>query len=140
MQDVEQKVSLRAVLVALLSLGIAFGSAALTSRGASVVLYVLIGIVILAIAALGLHRRPLGWLSRVGGTGLARFLAVFLPLVGTAIFVLYPLAVGFVAKVGADVRTDFAVVAIISSLIALANLAILVLNIIDLRRSRKPLR
>ncbi len=114
MQDAEQRASQRAVWVLLLSLGIAFGSAALTSEGASIVLYVVLGIVIIAIAVARLYRRPLEWLHRSGGRRLAGVLAVLFPL-GTALtFTLYPLAVAFVASAGADVRTRFAIVAVIS--------------------------
>lgn len=137
MRGAEQKASQRAILVSLLSLGIAFGSAALTSDGASIVLYALLGIVIVASAVLGLYRRPLDWLNRRGGRRLAGFLAVFLPLMGVAVFVLYPAAVGFGAVVGLDIRTKFAIVAVISGVIALANLTTFVLNIIDLVKSRQ---
>jgi len=139
MRGAEQKASQRAILVSLLGLGIAFGSAALTSDGASIVLYILLGIAIVAIAVSGLYRRPLDWLNRSGGRRLAGFLAVFLPLMGVAVFVLYPVAVGFGAVVGLDIRTNFAIVAVISGVIALANLAVLVLNVIDLLRSRQAL-
>ena len=125
--------------VSLLSLGIAFGSAALTSEGASAVAYILLGIVIVAAVVSRLYRRPLSWLDRIGGRGLAGFLGVFLPLGGVLIFILYPLAVGFVATAGADVRTNFAIVAVISGVIALANLGVLILNIVDLLRSRRAL-
>ena len=139
MQSVEQKASQRAVSVLLLSLGIAFGSAALTSEGASAVAYILLGIIIVATVVSGMYRRPLGWLNRTGGRGLAGFLGVFLPLGGVFIFILYPLAVGFGATAGADIRTDFAIVAVISGVNALANLAILILNVVDLLRSRRAL-
>jgi len=139
MQSVEQKVSQRAVSVSLLSLGVALGSAALTSEGASAVAYILLGIVIVAAVVSRLYRRPLSWLDRIGGRGLAGFLGVFLPLGGVLIFILYPLAVGFVATAGADVRTNFAIVAVISGVIALANLGVLILNIVDLLRSRRAL-
>ncbi|HLC01713.1 MAG TPA: hypothetical protein VJK02_01625 [Anaerolineales bacterium] len=139
MQSVEQKASQRAVSVLLLSLGLAFGSAALTSEGASAVVCILLGIVIVATVVSGLYRRPLGWLNRTGGRGLARFLGVFLPLGGALLFILYPLAVGFVATAGADVRTNFAIVAVISGVIAPANLGVLILNTVDLLRSRRAL-
>jgi hypothetical protein len=137
MQGAELRASQRAAWILLLSLGIAFGSSALTSEGASIVLYILLGIVIVATAVSGLYRRPLEWLHRSGGRRLAGFLAVFLPLGGTLIFILYPLAVGFVASAGADVRTKFAIVAVISGVIAIANLLVLVLNVADLLRSRQ---
>jgi hypothetical protein len=137
MQAVEQKASHRAVLVSLLSLGIAFGSAALTSDGADIVLYILLGTAFLAIVVSGLYRRPLAWLTGAGGRGLAGFLAVFLPLGGLVIFTLYPLAVGFAASAGATVRSKFAAVAVISGVIALANAAILASNAVSLLRSRR---
>ena len=139
MQGAEQRASQRAVRVLLLSLGIAFGSAALTSEGASIVLYVVLGIVIIAIAVARLYRRPLEWLHRSGGRRIAGVLAVLFPLGSALIFTLYPLAVAFVASVGADVRTRFAIVAVISGVIAIANLLVLVMNIVDLLRSRQAL-
>ena len=137
MQSASRKASQRAVLTMLLSLGIAFVFAALTGEGAVIFLYILLGLAILIVAISGLYRRPLGSLNRACGGTLARVYAVIFPLVGFFIFILFPIAMAFTAAAGVDVQTKFAVVATILFLLALANLVVLVVNIVELIRVRQ---
>lgn len=130
------KASQRAVLVALLSIGVAFGSATISSAGTDAILYLLVGLLLVALAAFGIYKRVLDSLYRIGGRKLATFFALFFPITSLVTFALYPLAVGLVASLGATVRTNFALIAAISAVLAIANLAVLVMNILDLRRSR----
>ena len=137
MQSASHKASQRAVLTMLLSLGIAFVVAALTGEGAVIFLYILLGLAILIVAISGLYRRPLGSLNRACGGTLARVYAVIFPLVGFFIFILFPIAMAFAAAAGVEVQMKFAVVATILFLLALANLVVLVVNIVELIRVRQ---
>ena len=133
------KASERAWFVGLLSLGGAAASSALVSEGTSAVAYVLLGLLIVGAALAGLHKRIHGFLHRLGGRWLAGFLAVFVPLGGTVVFALYPVGIGFALAVGVPLDAKFIVVAAVSSVLCLANLAALVVNtaaILGNRQSR----
>ena len=127
----------RADLAALLSIGIAAATSALVAEGKGIILYILIGTVIITVALLGLHKKPLASLHGIGWPRLTIFLALFFPLSGLLIFALYPFAIGFVASAGVPLKSRIILVSIISGLLAFSNLVVLILNIFSLFRGRQ---
>ena len=127
----------RADLTALLSIGIAAASSALVAEGVGIILYILIGTVITAAALFGLHKKFLAYLHGIGWPRLTIFLALFFPLCGLLIFVLYPFAIGFIASAGVPLKSSIILLSIISGLLAFSNLVVLIINIFSIFRGRQ---
>lgn len=126
------KLDARTFAVSLISAGLASGISVLVTDSVGKTLSILFGIGFFLIVLLGFHKRISGYFRRIGGSGLMNFLAVFMPLGGLLIFVLYPIAVGTITSLGIAFDTSIIVIAIVSGLLAIANLVVLIMNISSL--------
>lgn len=120
----------RAVFVLIASLGIALVVGGLAGQEGLNWLYFAAGIGALAIAGLRLYRPVVDFINTGAGSVALGFLAIVLPLMGVIIFALYPLAIGFVSSAGIDVESGLVILATASGLLALLNLATLIVNIV----------
>ncbi len=133
----KMKLSERATAVALLSVGASSLVSVLTTEGFVSVILILLGIASIGAVVAGLHKRLLASLGRTAGEGLIGFLAVFLPLIGIVVFSLYPIGLSIGAAAGIRIPNEFIVTAIVSGLGFLANLLVLIMNVIGLLRASK---
>ncbi len=120
----------RAVLVLIVSLGIALAVGGLAGQEGTNWLYLLAGIGALAIGGFRLYRPAVDFINRGTGSIISGFLAIVLPLISVVIFALYPMAIGFVSSSGINIESGLVILAATSGFLALLNLATLIVNII----------
>ncbi len=120
----------RPVLVLIVSLGVALVVGGLAGQESTNWLYLIIGIGALAVGGFRLYRPVVDFINRGAGSIISGFLALVLPLISLVVFALYPLAIGFVSSSGISIELGLVILAATSGLLALLNLATLIVNII----------
>lgn len=127
----------RSIAMAFLTLGIVSIVSALVTDLMGKIVSILLGIGFILFVILGLQKRFIAFSDRFGGAIFVGYLAIFAPLGGTIIFGLYAIGVGFGFYLGVPFETITTIFTVVSALVALANLVILLLNIVTLLRHRK---
>lgn len=126
----------RAALAAFLTLGISSLVAALTSDGATLVLWLIVGGVIIALVLASIHKRIMAFFSRLGGSVLVGFLAIFFPLAAILLFIIYGIGIGFTFAAGIPLGPEFVLLLGLALVLVLGNLSVLVANAALLLRNR----
>jgi hypothetical protein len=136
----DQKIGERTFAVSLLSVGLGSGISVLVTDTLGKIISIMIAIVFILVVLLGLYKRISNFFIKIGGSRLIDFLGIFMPVVGVLTMVLYPIAIGVITSLGIDLDKNIIVIAILSALIAIANIVILILNISTLLRRPKVLQ
>jgi hypothetical protein len=130
----DQKIGEHTFAVSLLSVGLGSGISVLVTDTLGKIISIMVAIIFILVVLLGFHKRISSFFIKIGGSRLIDFLGIFMPVVGVLTMVIYPIAIGVITSLGIDLDKTIIVIAIMSALIAIANIVILILNISTLLR------
>ena len=123
----------RALATSILSVGVASVLAALISEPVGAVFYVLFGLGCIVSVILKIHQRVIQYFSaQKSGSIMISIISIFSPLLGFLLFGFYAGAIGTGLIIGVPFETSIQTIAFGSALLAVANLVLLIINIVSL--------
>lgn len=138
MQNVERMGLLeRAVAVAFVTGGLVIISCMFIDDTSSRLIWPLIGVVPIVMVFLGLHKKALTFLAQYSRSGHLTLLAILLSSVSFLGFGLYAVLVSVALAIGATLGVGFIITRVTAFIASLANIIVLIVNIIELVRHRQ---
>jgi hypothetical protein len=135
MQNVNDlKIAERTFATSFLSFGVGICLSILVTDTLGKIVSGLVGIALISVVVFGLHKQITAFFYKIGGKVLNNSMAIFMPLIGVIIFAVYPVLLVFITSIGISIEPSITIIAVTSSILALGNLVVLIMNIIALLR------
>lgn len=128
------RIAERSTLTGFITIGIALMSSFLTSEGIAAVVWPVIGVGLFGVGASGLARRLIRAPAQRMGSGMVIGLSLFTSLLAAVFLAVLPVVLRLANDIGMSIPSEFLAGAVIAGLTSLANVGVLVFNIIDLTR------